>query len=124
MTLTEYELADLAMSAQASATPTTALFVTIMTGYLIVAWLVGNKLTRTQVVFINVLFIFFQLSLVVGWSLRWEIYYKYTTILNSIEPTLWDIGYPAVVVAFSIMMCASIPGCLKFLWDVRHPKPK
>ena len=26
------------------------------------------------------------------------------------------------LVAFALAMCASIPGCLKFMWDVRHPK--
>jgi len=122
MTLTEYEMADLAMSAQATATPTTALFITILSGYLIVAWLVGEKLTRAQVIFINILFSFFQLSLVAGWSSRWSLSYRYQDALHSIDPSFYELNSPAPLVAFALAMCASIPGCLKFMWDVRHPR--
>ena len=94
MALTEYEMADLALSAQASATPTTALFLTMTSGYLIIAWLVGDKLTRAQVIFINVLFTFFQLCLVGGWSFRWKVYYEYTVALNSSDPTVYVDGSP------------------------------
>jgi hypothetical protein len=122
MALTEYEMADLALSAQASATPTTALFLTMTSGYLIIAWLVGDKLTRAQIIFINVLFTFFQLGLVGGWSVRWATYYEYTVALNSSDPTVYVDGNPVVSVAFAIVMLASIPGCLKFMWGVRHRK--
>jgi hypothetical protein len=124
MNLTEYELADLALSAQASATPTTALFVTIMSGYLIVAWMVGEKLTRAQVIFINAIFIFFQLSLAAAWSMRWIVSQRYSNALHSIDPAFYDLNNPALLIAFPIVMCATVPGCLKFLWNVRHPKTK
>jgi hypothetical protein len=122
MTLTEYEMADLAMSAQASATPTTALFISVLSGYLIIAWLVGKRLTRAQVVFINVLFIFFQLSLVGGWASRWALSYRYSSALNSIDPSFYEVSNPVFLWAFPIAMIASVPGSLKFMWDVRHPK--
>jgi hypothetical protein len=122
MTLTEYEMADLAMSAQASATPTTALFVTIMSGYLIIAWLVGGKLTRAQVIFINVFFVFFQLALAAAWSARWVTSYEYLAALNAVDPTFYELSNPVLLIVFPLMMVASVPGCLKFMWDVRHPK--
>ena len=124
MTLTEYELADLALTAQGNATPITALFVTIMSGYLIVAWLVGEKLTRTQVIFINALFILFQFNLILGWSATWARSYKLGTTLISIDPTFYSLGVntTATLILFAVTMVFSIPGCINFMWNVRHPK--
>ena len=122
MNLTEYELVDMAINVQATTTPTLAVFLTIMSGYLIVSWLAGERLTRAQVIFINVLFTFFQLGLLVGWSGRWLTFYQIASVLNSIDPTVYVTGSPVISVSFAIVMFASIPGCLKFLWDVRHPK--
>jgi hypothetical protein len=122
MALTEYEIADLALNAQASATPTTALLITIISGYLIVAWLAGAKLTRPQVILINLLFTFFQTSLVAGWIFRWELAYKYFTELNLLVPDFYTARSPVLLILFSVVLIASVPACLKFMWDVRHPK--
>lgn len=122
MTLTEYEIADLAINAQASATPTTALLITIMSGYLIVAWLVGARLTRPQVILINLLFMFFQTSLVAGWIFRWELAYKFFTELSLLDPNFYATRSPVLLILFSVVLVASVPACLKFMWDVRHPK--
>jgi hypothetical protein len=122
MTLTEYELADLAMNWQATTTPTTALFVTIASGYLIAAWMVGERLTRAQVTLINFLFGIFQLGVLSGWAGRWIQTYDYTSALTSIDPAFYGTGPTAVLVLFGSVMLISIPGCLKFMWDIRHPK--
>ena len=124
MTLTEYELADLALTAQGNATPITALFVTIMSGYLIVAWLAGKKLTRAQIIFVNALFIFFQFNLILGWSVTWARAYKLGTTLQSIDPVFYSVGLnsTATLILFAVTMLASIPGCINFMWNVRHPK--
>ena len=124
MTLTEFELADLYVGAQGNATSITALFVTIMSGYLIVAWLVGEKLTRAQVIFINALFILFQFNLILAWSATWEKAIKVATELNSIDPTFYSsgLGSSAGLIVFAVTMIASIPGCIKFMWNIRHPK--
>ena len=121
MTYTAYELADLALSAQAAASPTFALFLTITSGYLIVAWLAGDRLTRAQVNLISLLFLFFQLMLVYGWVIRWAFSHDYFTALSLVDPT-YKVGPGYLIWLFAIVMLASIPGCLKFMWDVRHPK--
>jgi len=94
----------------------------MMSGYLIVAWLVGGKLTRAQVSLINVLFVFFQFCMVLGWSARWELAMKYFNLLASLDPDIYAVRNPAGLVIFATVMAVSIPGCLKFMWDIRHPK--
>jgi hypothetical protein len=124
MTLTEYELADLAINMQASTTPTTALFVTIASGYLIAAWMVGEKLTRTQVTFINLLFGAFELAILAGWASRWIVTTRYGSALASIDPVFYETTplNTLLLVLLGSVMFLTILGCLKFMWDIRHPK--
>jgi len=69
--MTQYELADLAQSAFGNATSAFAVNLSILSGYLIVSYLVGDKLSRTQVVILNSLFVLtagFIVFLVVGYA--------------------------------------------------------
>jgi hypothetical protein len=122
MTLTEYELADLAMNWQATTTPTTAIFLTIASGYLIAAWMVGERLTRAQVTLINTLFGVFQLGVLAGWAGRWIQSFNYTSALTSIDPNFYRSPSTSLLVLFGLALLVSIPGCLKFMWDIRHTK--
>jgi len=122
MNLTEYELVDLAINVQASSTASVAIFLTCTSGYLIVAWLVGARLTRAQVLLINMVFIFFQLMVAIAWGGRWDYYYRFMTALASIDPTFYETVSPFIVIAMGTVMLLSICGCLKFMWDIRHPK--
>lgn len=122
--MTEYELADLVISAQGTLTPVVSLMVTVLTGYLIVAWLAGDKLTRAQVILVSTLFVFIEAIVMYSWVARWTIvsvYYSELVALNAFKyqaPTIW--AAPIFVGLFTLAMLAS----LKFMWDVRHPKTK
>ncbi len=120
--MTEYELADLALAAQTSATLTTAVFIAVAVVYLLAAWRAGARLSRYQVNLVNVLFILFQCSLVIAWCTRWYLVLKYAEILREMNPVLHPTLSPAPYLAFALVMSASIPACLKFMWDVRHGK--
>jgi len=122
MNSTEYELVDLAVNIQESITPAVSVFITIMSGYLVVAWLVGDKLTRAQVGLINVLFVGFQVMLILSWSGRWEFYFRLAKQLYSFDPIFYAVTHPAIVALFGVLMVVSIVGSLKFMWDIRHPK--
>ena len=122
MNLTEYELLDAAINVQTSITPSVTIFLTIMSGYLVVAWLVGDKLTRPQVGLINVLFVGFQTMMIMSWAGRWEFYFRCVNTLHSFDPTFYAVTSPAIVAVFGILMLAALFGCLKFMWDIRHPK--
>jgi len=122
MNLTEYELVDLAINVQASTTSGVSLFITILSGYLIVAWLVGEKLTRAQVRLINVIFILFQAMLIWAWSGRWGHFHKFYAVLTSIDSTFYEAPSRLATAGMGVIMFMSIFACLKFMWDIRHPK--
>lgn len=56
--MTEYELMDLAESINGNSITATGVFFSILTAYLLVAYFAGTKLTKYQVAFINVVFLF------------------------------------------------------------------
>ena len=55
--MTPYEYADLAQSAFGNATSAFAVNLSVLSAYLIVAFTAGDKLTRSQLAILNVLFV-------------------------------------------------------------------
>lgn len=122
--MTEYELADLMVSTTGNATPVLAMFITFVSGYLAVAWLVGHQLTRAQVMLINVLFLCVSVLAIFGWVARFRAALAYQNELLSLNPSRTGSLSEELIAVISIVMLGLILACLKFMWDVRHPKPE
>lgn len=120
--MTEYELADLAMEAQGTVTAVFALFLTVLSGYLLVAWMVGKKLDRLQLVLLNTVFVGVQLVLIAGWSARWNWfwhYYNQAKALNLLAVPEAS-GTPIVVTVTMLLMLLSVLGSVMFMWNIRR----
>ena len=107
---------DLAVSA-------IALYVTICSGFLATAYLVGSKITRSQAFIISGLFVFVASLMtygVFGWFWR---AFLYNQLLFEIDPNYLPTsgGTPMAGWILSAIMVMGIFACLKFMWDVRHP---
>jgi hypothetical protein len=96
--------------------------ITLLTGYIVVAYLAGNDLNRSQVAIVNTLYILlsiFALMSIYSMSMRateMAVLSIGMSEQRNLGPTLWlPIG---VAVIFAFCLLAS----LKFMWDVRHPK--
>ena len=93
-----------------------SLYLTVTSGYLLVAYLVGKELTLPQTAIITTLFIFFtSANTVATVSYMSNAYYYGHTYGNGRAP-FWEA--PATGMILSLGILASI----KFMWDVRHPK--
>jgi hypothetical protein len=122
--MTEYELASLAMEAQNTVTSVFALFLTIVGGYLLAAWMVGSKLERTQFIIVNFLFVFVEIQLLVGWFGRWSWFWHYYEQARALNPLSVPNAemVPFLIPLTGLLMLCSVLGAVKFMWDVRHPK--
>jgi len=121
--MTPYELADLAQSAFGNGLSTFAVLLSIVSGYLITAYLVGAKLSKFQVTILTTVFL-----LVMGllaWSMSaytyWGSFYSAlarneSTGMDLFRPGVWTSAAVAIINLFTIVMC------LLFMWNVRHPK--
>ena len=99
------------------------LYLTVISGYLIVAYLVGPRLTRFQARFISCIFVVFALYALWGVAQYWATGDMARQVLAAGEPGK-SIGLnylglnPAWIAA--PMGVAGIVGALKFMWDVRN----
>ena len=122
--MTEYELADLVASTISNSLIIAPILISIASAYLVVAWVVGSKLDRSQVILINVLFVGFTSIFGLSWARRIQIAISYQEELLKANPDrMAEIGewlLPGVAL-FGILI---ITACLKFMWDIRHPKTK
>jgi hypothetical protein len=109
-------LTGLIVDVLANAISAMALNITVMSAYLLVAYLVGKDLTRSQTLIATGLYVAFSGSGVLGiFSYYYEAFRLSQTYGNGSFPVWW---------AYLIggLYFAGILGCLKFMWDIRHSK--
>ena len=102
------------------------LLITLVSGYLVVAFLAGDKLTRQQVVIVSSIYLLMSILVLwgsiefVGKAEGFEII-AYSMAGKEFQGFLprGDIGN-SIMTVFGIAIIAS----LKFMWDVRNPKKK
>jgi hypothetical protein len=101
-----------------------ALFITIISGYLVVAYIAGDKLTKPQVTLINIIYI--AMGGFVGWGCR-----EMSLRASAFEDAAYKMASgpvgdlisrgevaTAIISSFGLAYLAS----LKFMWDIRHSK--
>ena len=123
--MTEYELVDLLRSGVANMLAGQAIYFTQLGSYLLVAYLIGTKLTTFQVSFLNILLVILSVTGMSG----------FLSILHSnfdLRDRLIDMGSSQVSTSAEISNAASytfvvfrvliLLGALLFMWQVRHPK--
>ena len=122
--MTTYEMADLAQSNFGNGLSTFAVFLSVVSAYLVTAYLVGAKLTRTQVSILT--FLFLLVSALIVWGLsaytnggvQLSLRANPDSAGNLFAPKSW---LPAMLAFVGLLIIAM---SLKFMWDVRHPKEK
>jgi len=123
--MTPYEYTDLAQSSFGNSLSTFAVLLSIVSGYLITAYLVGAKLTKSQVTILTTIFL--SVMGLLAWSMSaytyWGSFYSVlgrneatATGTNFFVPSAWTTGAVAILNLFTIVMC------LLFMWNVRHSK--
>ena len=120
--MTSYEMADLGQSAFGNSLSAYGIFLTLVTAYLATAYLVGRKLTGSQVSILTTLFVI--VASLAGFSVAAYTNAGTDMIIRAfpesrgglLGPRLWLTPVVMMVNVFTVIMC------LKFMWDVRHPK--
>jgi hypothetical protein len=136
--MTEYELADLALSTQEGirqqvglvqeqaslAIASLAVYFSLIFGYLLVAYFVGANLTRAQNVILTLLYIASMilnrsgmLSIQLGGK---DLIIDWMELSPDARPVF--LFSDAGVVIVLTVVAASIAASLYFMWRVRHPK--
>ena len=120
--MTEYELLDLSTATSFAAIETLGYYITILASYLVASYLVGRQLTPLQAATVSVLFICGAVSTAYT---SFNYMARAVELADSLELLYESRTYGAQPRARDALVGMQILGvfaCLKFMWDVRHPK--
>ena len=124
MELTNYELLDVMASWKADTAFNLTSMMSIVSAYLLVAYFVGSRLTKAQVLIITGLMMWFAGITIIQLSSNLRTLIEF----NQMDYELYG-AHADVVVWSKVSRWIVISGCtavllaaLKFMWDVRHPK--
>jgi hypothetical protein len=121
--MTPYELLDLAQSAFSNATANYAVFLSVVTGYLITAYLIGAELTQAQVRLLTALFLVVAVILI--WSMSAYVFWgeRYSTLArpDGVQKSLMA-PQPWMPVVLALVNILTVTACLFFMWNVRYRK--
>ncbi len=125
--MTEYEILDLFRGYVEMEAVSFTIYLTLVSGYLVVGYLAGTKLSALQAGIVSALF-------VAGAGLQtWGIQQYQVAIselLNAKSEITPLTPFQASVVSngasdmFAVLMAAGIVASLFFMWTIRHPKAK
>jgi hypothetical protein len=121
---TAYELLDLMGTWKAENSIALTGLMSLVSGYLIVAYMVGSRLTRAQVLIITGLLLWFAGVTIFQMSINLRSLiafneYDHANFGGGADVLLWSKYARWIVVSGCI---AAVLASLKFMWDVRHPK--
>jgi hypothetical protein len=122
--MTEAEIVESITSYYELVVSMMGLYLTVTSGYLIVSYMVGSKLTRSQTAMVSALYVIFALITsfgVTGFFLRAA---DYIEPLQQANPDRGYFGVPVVIAVITIILIGGVFMSCKFMWDVRHPKSK
>ena len=122
--MTEYEIQDLLTSTSLASVEVFAYYTTVLGSYLVVAYLAGKQLSGTQALTVSILFVF--ASLMGVWS-AFAYMARAVELADALELLHPDSSYgaqPHIQKGMAIIMALGVVACLKFMWEIRHSKPK
>ena len=122
--MTAYELSDLMNGVNSNIIAAQAVFLSIVTAYLVVAYARGSELTRFQVFFVNAIFLTFMAIGIVGQMANMEIVFEYTRLRAEAlgRQGIYQGAGEVTKYAFVGVRLFITVGALYFMWQVRNPK--
>jgi hypothetical protein len=124
--MTEYEMGELLHNSFDTLWESSQMYFTLVSAYLVVAYLVGNKLTRKQYWIINTLYLFWvfgviQTQFVAGIGaikLAGNIANQGKILMGQYaNGIVMEFG----IFSFTVVMICGVFASLYFMWTVRHP---
>ena len=120
--MTEYELVDNAMTYFNAALTAFGMYITVLSGYVIAAFVAGERLDRAQVWIINVLFCCAASVFILGTVACYARVNEYANRVLELDPNRTSYFTESAAIGIGLLQILGIAACLYFMWSVRHPK--
>ena len=99
-----------------------SLYLTVTSAYLIVAFMAGERLTSSQAVIISTLYIFMAAISTYSMYAWLGRAFHFSQKLKETSTDMPFYARDGLEIILAIVLLSGIFACLKFMWDVRHPK--
>lgn len=120
--MTEHELATLISEYSSQGGTFFGIWVTIVSGYLITAFLAGERLNRSQVIILNTFYLWVSSMVIISFTGSFNTQAHYIELLKTIAPDSPQMQSHEIVWATALTSILGVIATLKFMWDIRHPK--
>lgn len=97
-----------------------ALYLSILSGYLIIAYLVGRKLSRTQVIILSTMFLFASAFCTMILTTWWQRALEFALEAQVINPERVVSNSQTAVRGVAVLFSLGILSSLYFMWNIRH----
>lgn len=120
--MTDYELIDAAGTYFGMGGSTLMAYFSVLTAYLIAAYIAGSSMSRQQMITITGLYLTMQIFMTWGAV----VYFRGARVLMDLSEIAAGQPRPPIMPHHFLLplLVIGIFSGLKFMWDVRHPKKK
>ena len=101
---------------------TLSFYMTVTSGYLIVAYLAGAKLSRSQIAVISTLYIFMASIATYGLYAFVARGSAFSHKHSALDPGMVVYATPVLAVVLSVTLAGGIIASLLFMWNIRRTK--
>ena len=120
--MTEYEILDLIASNGQSLSSSFSVYLSLMSAYLAVGYLVGARLSRTQFVCLSLLFVYGAAGQALGQFNINRQNHDLFTRLSELRPlTAFEEQYVVNGMTWALVMFLGAMAAVVYMWTVRHP---
>ncbi len=120
--MSEYEYAELIAVYSSNAGTFFATYLTLLSGYLITAFVAGTRLNTVQVVILNTGYVLAVLMMIWAAYFAGMVQVHYTNLLMALAPDSPQAGRDWVMATVGIVMAGGLLASLYFMWNVRQAK--
>ena len=117
--MTEYELSDYTATLMGNFLTALTVYFSVVTAYVVAAFIAGSRLTKTQLIVVNSCFI--VAAGIIGFLtvLIFNRFFAFATQTPNPEGAGGPVDF---TIPLSILIAGIFVGCLIFMWDVRRSK--
>jgi hypothetical protein len=122
--MSEADLIEAIAAYNSSSQGWVGLYISILSAYIIAAYLAGNNLTFSQSAIVSTGFMIFAFLCVFGATANGSRILEFTYELRELNPDRNFAMREWVLLTMGTLMVTGVFVALKFMWDIRHPKKR
>lgn len=117
--MTEAEFLEVGLIAYSNSLAAFAIYVTMLSGYLVVAYLVANQMTRPQVIIVNILYSLLTVIVAAAFINFAQAGYENSRLALEMSTRRAVGPLPMVAESALVVIVFCYLASLKFMWDAR-----